>query len=73
MSIDGSVVKASTSNNSTVTRNELEVIEDYINKMLKESFATDELEDEQLQDCRGYNQLDENGKNRVKSICKKYA
>ncbi|WP_292484925.1 IS1182 family transposase [Methanohalobium sp.] len=73
LSIDGSVVKASASNNSTVTRDELEVIEDYINKMLKESIATDELEDEQLQDCRGYDQLDETSKNRVKSVCKKYA
>jgi transposase len=41
--------------------------------MLKESIATDGLEDEQLQDCRGYDQLDETSKSRVKYVCKKYA
>lgn len=54
LSIDGSVVKAFASNNNTVTKEELDVIDDYIDHMLKESIKTDELEDEQLQQCRGY-------------------
>lgn len=41
--------------------------------MLKESISTDELEDKQLQQCRGYDQLDASSKDRVRSICKKYA
>ena len=73
LSIDGSVVKAFASNNNTVTKEELDVIDDYIDHMLKESIKTDELEDEQLQQCRGYDQLNTTSKNRVKSICKKYA
>ncbi|WP_319508520.1 transposase [uncultured Methanolobus sp.] len=54
LSIDGSVVKAFASNNSTVTKNELGVIDDYIDQMLKEITITDELEDKQLHQCRGY-------------------
>jgi transposase len=73
LSIDGYVVKAFASNNSTVTKDELDVIDDYIDQMLKESTNTDELEDKQLQQCRGYDQLDATSKNRVKSVCKKYA
>ncbi|WP_319507250.1 IS1182 family transposase [uncultured Methanolobus sp.] len=72
LSIDGSVVKAFASNNSTVTKGELDVIDDYIDQMLKESTNTDELEDKQLQQCRGYDQLGATSKKRVKSIYKKY-
>lgn len=73
LSIDGSVVKAFASNNSTVTKNELDVIDDYIDQMLKESTSTDELEDKQLQQCRGYDQLDatskKKGKINMQEVC----
>lgn len=73
LSIDGSVVKASASNDSTITRDEIDVIEDYVDQMLKESVNTDEFEDQNLQQCKGYDQLGATSKNKVRSICKKYA
>lgn len=73
LSIDGSVVKAFASNSNIVTKDELNVIDCYINQLLKESIKTDELEDKQLQQCRGYDQLDTTSKSRVRSMCKKYA
>lgn len=72
LSVDGSKLKASASNRSAVTKEELSVIEQYVNNELKEGIELDKIEDEQFKGCRGYDQLKEIGKKKVKSLIAKY-
>ena len=72
LSIDGSKLKACASNNSTVTKEQLDVIEQYVNTELKEGIEIDKAEDKHFKDCRGYDQLKETDKKKIKSLIAKY-
>jgi len=72
LSIDGSKLKACASNNSTVTKEQLDIIEQYVNTELKEGIEIDEVEDKHFKDCRGYDQLKETDKKKIKSLIAKY-
>ena len=62
LSIDGSKLKACAANNSSVTKEQLDVIEQYANNELKEGIEIDKVEDKHFKDCRGYDQLKETDK-----------
>ena len=72
LSIDGSKLKACASNTSTVTKEQLDVIEQYVNTELKEGIEIDKVEDKHFKDCRGYDQLKETDKKKIKSLIAKY-
>ena len=72
LSIDGSKVKASASRKSTVMKNVLEVIEEYVKNELKKGIEIDKVEDEHFGKCRGYDQLNESEKHKVKAVVVKY-
>ena len=72
LSTDGSIVKASASKNNVVLEEVLRVIGEYVNNELKKGIEVDKLEDEQFGNCRGYDQLNENGKYKVKAVVAKY-
>jgi len=71
LSIDGSIV-ASASKNNVVLEEVLRVTGEYVNNKLKKGIEVDKLEDEQFGNCRGYDQLNENGKYKVKAVVAKY-
>ena len=72
LSIDGSKLKACAANNSGVTKEQLDVIEQYANNELKEGIEIDKVEDKHFKDCRGYDQLKETDKKKIKSLITKY-
>lgn len=72
LSIDGSKLKACASNSSNVTKNQFEIIEQYVNNELKEGIKIDNVEDKNFKDCRGYDQLKEIDKRKIKSVISKY-
>jgi len=72
LSIDGSIVKASASKNSLVLEEVLKVIGEYVNNELKKGIEVDKLEDEHFGNCRGYDQLNENEKYKVKAVVARY-
>jgi len=72
LSVDGSKLKACASNYSTVTKDQLDIIEQYVNTELKEGIEIDKVEDEHFKDCRGYDQLKETDKKKIKSLIAKY-
>jgi len=72
LSIDGSIVKASASKNSVVLEEVLKVIGEYVNNELKKGIKVDKLEDEHFGNCRGYDQLNENEKYKVKAVVARY-
>ena len=72
LSVDGSKIKACAANNSSITKDQLNVIEQYVNNELKEGIEIDKIEDKHFKDCRGYDQLKETDKKRIKSLVAKY-
>ncbi|MBU4352720.1 MAG: IS1182 family transposase [Nanoarchaeota archaeon] len=72
LSIDGSKLKACAANNSSITKVQLEVIEQYVSHELKEGIEIDRVEDKHFKDCRGYDQLKETDKKKIKSLIAKY-
>ena len=72
LSTDGSKVKASASKKSAVTRDVLKVIEEYVKNELKKGIEIDKVEDEHFGNCRGYDQLNESEKHKVRSVVAKY-
>jgi len=72
LSTDGSIVKASASKNSVVMEDVLKVIGEYVNTELKKGIEVDKVEDEQFGNCRGYDQLNESKKYKVKAVVAKY-
>jgi transposase len=72
LSTDGSKVKASASKKSAVTKDILKVIEEYVKNELKKGIEIDKVEDEHFGNCRGYDQLNESEKHKVKSVVVKY-
>ncbi|AKB62255.1 transposase [Methanosarcina mazei SarPi] len=72
LSTDGSMVKASASKNNVVLEEVLRVIGEYVNNELKKGIEVDKLEDEHFGNCRGYDQLNESGKYKVKAVVAKY-
>jgi transposase len=72
LSTDGSIVKASASKNNVVLEEVLRVIGEYINNELKKGIEVDKLEDKHFGNCRGYDQLNESGKYKVKAVVAKY-
>jgi len=72
LSVDGSKLKACAANNSTVTKEQLDVIDQYVNRELKEGIEIDKVEDKHFKDCRGYDQLKETDKKKIKSLIAKY-
>lgn len=72
LSIDGSKLKACAANNSSVTKEQLDVIEQYVNNELREGIEIDKVEDKHFKDCRGYDQLKETDKKKIKSLIAKY-
>jgi transposase len=72
LSTDGSKVKASASKKSAVTKDVLKVIEEYVKNELKKGIEIDKVEDEHFGNCRGYDQLNESEKHKVKSVVVKY-
>jgi transposase len=72
LSTDGSKVKASAANKSAVIKDVLEVIGEYVKNELKKGIEVDKLEDEHFGNCRGYDQLNESGKYKVKAVVAKY-
>jgi transposase len=72
LSTDGSMVKASASKNNVVLEEVLRVVGEYVNNELKKGIEVDKLEDEHFGNCRGYDQLNESGKYKVKAVVAKY-
>ena len=72
LSVDGSKLKACASNDSTVTKEQLDVIEQYVNNELKEGIEIDKVEDKHFKECRGYDQLKETDKKKIKLLIAKY-
>lgn len=72
LSVDGSKLKACAANNSSVTKEQLDVIEQYVNNELKEGIEIDKVEDKHFKDCRGYDQLKKTDKKKIKSLIAKY-
>lgn len=72
LSVDGSKLKACAANNSSVTKKQLDVIEQYVNNELKEGIEIDKVEDKHFKDCRGYDQLKNIDKKKIKSLIAKY-
>jgi transposase len=72
ISIDGTILKASASNNSAVTEKELAVISEYIDEELKKAIDIDKEEDERFKDLRGYDQLNTTETKKVKHVIQKY-
>ena len=72
LSTDGSIVKASASKNSAVMEDVLKVIGEYVNNELKKGIEIDKVEDEHFGNCRGYDQLNESEKHKVKAVVAKY-
>ncbi len=72
LSTDGSKLKVSAANDSVVEEQELRIIEDYANNELKEGIFQDKIEDEQFKDVRGYDQLGDSRKKKIKSVVRKY-
>ena len=72
LSVDGSKLKACAANNSSVTKEQLDVIEQYVNNELKEGIEIDKIEDKHFKECRGYDQLKETDKKKIKSLIAKY-
>ena len=72
LSIDGSKVKASASKNNVVMKDVLEVIGEYVKNELKKGIEIDKVEDEHFGNCRGYDQLNESEKHKVKAVVAKY-
>lgn len=72
LSTDGSMIKASASKNNVVLEEVLRVIGEYVNNELKKGIEVDKLEDEHFGNCRGYDQLNESGKYKVKAVIAKY-
>jgi transposase len=62
LSTDGSIVKASASKNSTVTKDVLEIVGEYVKNELKKGIEIDKVEDEHFGNCRGYDQLNKSEK-----------
>ncbi|KKG86904.1 transposase [Methanosarcina mazei] len=72
LSTDGSMVKASASKNNVVLEEVLRVIGEYVKNELKKSIEIDKVEDEHFGNCRGYDQLNESEKHKVKAVVAKY-
>jgi len=72
LSVDGSKLKACAANNSSVTKEQLDVIEQYVNNELRAGIEIDKVEDKHFKDCRGYDQLKETDKKKIKSLIAKY-
>jgi transposase len=72
ISVDGCKIKASASNNSTVTAEELDIIEEYVTQELQEGMEVDKVEDELFSNCRGYDQLNGNSRKKIKAVVAKY-
>jgi len=72
LSTDGSIVKASASKNSTVTKDVLEIVGEYVKNELKKGIEIDKVEDEHFGNCRGYDQLKKSEKYKVKAVAAKY-
>ncbi len=72
LSIDGSKVKASASKNNVVLKDVLEVIGEYVKNELRKGIEIDKVEDEHFGNCRGYDQLNESEKHKVKAVVAKY-
>lgn len=72
LNTDGSMVKASASKNNVVLEEVLRVIGEYVNNELKKGIEIDKVEDEHFGNCRGYDQLNESGKYKVKAVVAKY-
>ena len=72
LSIDGSKLKACASNNSSITKEQLDIIEQYVNNELREGIEIDRIEDKHFKDCRGYDQLKDIDNKKVRSLIAKY-
>ena len=72
LSTDGSIVKASASKNNVVLEDVLKVIGEYVKNELKKGIEIDKVEDEHFGNCRGYDQLNESEKYKVKAVVAKY-
>jgi transposase len=72
LSVDGSKVKASASKNNVVLKEVLEVIGEYVKNELRKRIEIDKVEDEHFGNCRGYDQLNESEKHKVKAVAAKY-
>jgi transposase len=72
LSTDGSKVKASASKKSAVIKDVLEVIGEYVQNELKKGIEIDKVEDGHFGNCRGYDQLKESEKHKVKAVVVKY-
>ena len=72
LSIDGSKVKASASKNNVVIKDVLEVIGEYVKNELRKGIEIDKVEDKHFGNCRGYDQLNESDKYKVKAVVAKY-
>jgi transposase len=69
---DGSIVKTSASKKSAVIKDVLEVIGEYVQNELKKGIEIDKVEDGHFRNCRGYDQLKESGKHKVRAVVTKY-
>jgi transposase len=72
LSTDGTKLKACASNRSTLTKEELQIIDEFVNNELNEGIKLDKIEDEIFKDYRGYDQLKSSSKKQIKSLVAKY-
>jgi transposase len=70
--IDGTKEKANASNKNVVTKEELEIVKNFVEKSLEEWEKQDKIEDEEFRKLRGFDQLPKNSKNKIKNLVKNY-
>ena len=72
LSTDGSKVKASASNKKVLTKQELDILDTFINSELEEWAKQDQIEDKTFENLRGFDQLPNSSKKRIKAAVKRY-
>ncbi len=72
LSTDGSKVKANASNKNVLTKQELDSLDTFINNELEEWTKQDQIEDKKFENLRGFDQLPNSSKKRIKATVKRY-
>ena len=69
---DGTIEKANASNKNVMTKEELEIIKNFVEKSLEDWEKQDEIEEGEFGKLRGFDQLPKNSKTKIKNIVKNH-
>jgi transposase len=72
LATDGSKIKANASNDRVITKEELEVLIKFVEKELEEWAEQDTVEDEKFGEMRGYDQLPDRSKEKIRKAAINY-